>query len=50
VQVIQGFQRLGVKAIVADMSEQPYTPEPEWRRLGDGFYALQSGPNSGQPK
>jgi hypothetical protein len=49
-QVIQAFQHLGVKAIIADMSEQPYTPGPEWRRLGDGFYALQSAPDAGQPK
>jgi hypothetical protein len=49
-QVIQTFQRLGVKAIVADMSNQQVAPGPQWRQLGGGLFALTLPPTSGQPK
>ena len=49
-EVIQSFQRLGVKAVVADMSDQQVIPGPEWRLLGGRLFALTLAPKIGQPK
>jgi hypothetical protein len=43
-QVIGTFQRLGVTAIVADMSDQVHVPGPEWRQIGEGYFALKVAP------
>ena len=46
-QVIEAFQRLGVTAIVADMTDDGRVPGPEWHKLGDGYFALRVAPSSG---
>ena len=47
-QVVDKFQRLGVTAIVADMTDDGRVPGPEWHKLGDGYFALRVTPSSGK--
>jgi hypothetical protein len=46
-QVIETFRRLGVTAVVADMSDQGYVPGPQWRKVGNGYFALRVFPSAG---
>ena len=46
-QVIETFRRLGVTAVVADVTLEPHTPGPEWRKIGDGYFALRVLPSVG---
>jgi hypothetical protein len=43
-QVIETFQRLGVTAIIADMTNDVHTPGPEWHKIGDGYFAIKVPP------
>ena len=46
-QVIEKFQRLGVTAIVANITDDGRVPGPEWHELGDGYFALRFAPKGG---